>query len=100
MRKERHFVYLGVADPPLLPAEQAESTTLKLRELPPELAPEDVMVIRNLVGRIPGLPHREISMIEESRFGEGSFDVWVLPYVIRMKRDPEWRVVRIRMPRF
>jgi len=93
--KPREIVPGGIRYPKLLPEEQVRPVTLKLRTSPEFLREADLMAISALVGRVPGLRHYTITLIQISPLLPGGIDVFVDPYNIRMEKDSEWKVVTV-----
>jgi hypothetical protein len=85
----------GVENPVLLPQDKAHSVVVNLRPGSIRLETPDILAISNLVARVPALRRRQLELITPSTSLPGSWDVWVSPFVIRVKRDPEWAVVRV-----
>jgi hypothetical protein len=97
---EQERLRLGVEHPPLLPPERAHKVSLRLRSVPSSVSTNDVRTISSLVGRVPGLPRYEVGLLTESTLIPGLFDVSVPPVVVRMKKTPEWQVIRVDAPSY
>ncbi len=91
---KRELLQLG-KNPPLLPLDQAHKVSYRLTSTPNSISTNDLLTISNLVGRVPGLPRYEIGAITKSTNIQDSFDVWLSPFVVRMKKDPDWQVMKV-----